>query len=591
MGEVYRARDPRLQREVAIKVLPREFSQDAERLRRFEQEARSASALNHPNILAVYDLGTHDAAPYLVSELLEGESLRERLTESGLPVRKAVEIAGQIARGLAAAHEKGIVHRDLKPENVFLTRDGRVKILDFGLAKLIHPEDSQSFLAAAPTKGASTDIGVVLGTVGYMSPEQVRGLPADHRSDIFALGAILYEMLSGQRAFQRGSAADTMSAILRDDPPDLEASGRAIPPVLDRIVRHCLEKNPEERYRSAHDLAFDFEALSGSSFAGPVAEPVTGPAARRSRLALWLWPAAVALALGVGWFLRGSRVPGTTTTPRLHFTQLTDQGGAESFPAFSPDGTTFVYEREDGGDVDLFLQRVGGTNPTNLTQQCDQDDRGAAFSPDGRFIAYRSECAGPAIFVMGATGESPKRVADFGFQPSWSPDGKEIVVSTQPGFTPLGRGSIGELWAARPDSGERRLITRHDAVQPSWSPPGQRIVFGGLRAATSQRDLWTVAADGSEAETPPVPLLDDAPVDWSPVWSPDGKHVYFISDRGGTMGLWRLAVDESSGKPLRPPEPLPAPTPAVNGFSLARDGRIALAGLHTSFAVRRAASD
>ena len=222
MGEVYRARDPRLQRDVAVKVLPPEFSQDPERLRRFEQEARSASALNHPHILAVYDLGTHDGAPFLVSELLEGESLRERLRAGALPVRKAVEIAAQIARGLAAAHEKGIVHRDLKPENVFLTKDGRVKILDFGLAKLIHPETSQSKLAAAPTQGASTDAGMVLGTVGYMSPEQVRGLPADFRSDIFALGAILYEMLAGKRAFQRDSAADTMSAILRDDPPDLE---------------------------------------------------------------------------------------------------------------------------------------------------------------------------------------------------------------------------------------------------------------------------------------------------------------------------------------------------------------------------------
>src|SRR5688572_2648011 len=545
MGEVYRARDPRLQREVAIKVLPREFSQDAERLRRFEQEARSASALNHPNILAVYDVGTHEAAPFLVSELLEGESLRERLTESGLPVRKAVEIAGQIARGLAAAHEKGIVHRDLKPENVFLIKDGRVKILDFGLAKLTRPETSESKLAVAPTQGASTDAGVVLGTVGYMAPEQVRGLPADHRADLFALGAILYEMLAGQRAFHRGSAADTMSAILRDDPPDLETSGRAIPPVLDRIVRHCLEKNPEERYRSAHDLAFDFEALSGSSFAGPVPEPAAAAVGRRSRPAPWLWPAGLVLALFAGWLLRGWQAPRTAAPPRLHFSQLTDQGGAESFPALSPDGTSFVYEREDGGDFDLFLQRVGGTNPTNLTPHCDQNDGGASFSPDGRFIVYRSMCQGPAILVMGATGESPKRVADFGWGPTWSPDGKEIVLSTQNGLNPFGRGSFGELWAVRLDSGERRLVTRHDAVQPAWSPHGQRIAFWGLKGETSQRDLWTVAADGSEAERAPVPLLDDAPVDWSPVWSSDGRHVYFGSDRGGTMSLWRLPVDEA----------------------------------------------
>jgi Tol biopolymer transport system component len=590
MGEVYRARDPRLQREVAIKVLPREFSQDAERLHRFEQEARSASALNHPNILGVYDVGTHDAAPFLVSELLDGESLRERLTTGPLPVRKSVEIAGQIARGLAAAHEKGIVHRDLKPENVFVTRDGRVKILDFGLAKLTRPETSQSKLAAAPTKGASTDAGVVLGTVGYMSPEQVRGLPADHRSDLFALGAILYEMLAGKRAFHRDSAADTMSAILRDDPPELEHSGRAIPPVLDRIVRHCLEKNPEERYRSAHDLAFDFEALSGSSLTGRAAEPIAAPAPSARRL-LWLIPTALAVALGVGWFLDRRSAPHAASTPRVHFAQLTDQGGTESFPSFSPDGTTFVYQRQDGGDLDLFVQRVGGANPTNLSSSCDRADFGAAYSPDGRFIAYRSECAGPAIFVMGATGESPKRVADFGFQPSWSPDGREIVVSTQPGFSPRGRGRLAELWAVRLDSGERRLITRRDAVQPSWSPHGQRIAFWGIKGDSAQRDLWTVAADGSEAEKEPVPLLDDPPVDWSPVWSPDGKFLYFISDRGGTMGLWRLPVDESSGKPLGPPEPLAAPTPAVQGFSLARDGRIALAGLHTSFALRRAASD
>jgi Tol biopolymer transport system component len=592
MGEVYRARDPRLQREVAVKVLPRDLSQDAERLRRFEQEARAASALNHPHILAVYDLGTHDGAPFLVSELLEGESLRERLSAGPVPVRKAVEIAGQMARGLAAAHEKGIVHRDLKPDNVFLTKEGRVKILDFGLAKLIHPETSQSKLAAAPTRGPSTEAGVVLGTVGYMSPEQVRGVPVDHRTDIFALGAILYEMLSGRRAFQRGSPAETMSAILRDDPADLDVSDRGIPPVLERIVRHCLEKNPEERYRSAHDLAFDFEALSGSSFARPMAEPIA-PTAPRSRRVLWLWPAAVALALAVGWLLGQMRVPRTTPapTPRLHFTQLTDVGGAESFPALSPDGATFVYEREHGGDIDLFLQRVGGTNATNLTPHCDQDDTGASFSPDGRFIAYRSECAGPGIFIMGATGESPKRVADFGFGPTWSPDGKEVLLSTQGDRYPFSRASFGELWAVRLITGEKRLVTRHDAVQPSWSPHGQRIAFWGLKGETAQRDLWTVAADGSEAEKPPVTLTDDAAVDWSPVWSPDGDFIYFLSDRGGTAALWRLPVYEASGKPLGPPGPLPAPAPAVAGFSLASDGRIALAGESSSFTLRRAATD
>src|SRR6266536_1522292 len=264
MGEVYLARDPRLNRDVAIKVLPAALSSDSERLRRFEQEAQAAGALNHPNILSIYDVDTHDGSPYVVSELLEGETLREQLNGTALPVRKAIDYALQIASGLAAAHAKGIVHRDLKPENLFVTKDGRVKILDFGLAKLTQPEKAGP-QTSLPTETAGTEPGVVLGTLGYMSPEQVRGKPADARSDIFAFGAILYEMLSGNRAFRGDSAADTMSAILKEDPPDLSITNQSISPGLERIVHHCLEKNPERRFQSAHDLAFDLEALSGTS--------------------------------------------------------------------------------------------------------------------------------------------------------------------------------------------------------------------------------------------------------------------------------------------------------------------------------------
>ena len=260
MGEVYRARDARLKREVAIKVLPASFSADADRLRRFEQEAQTAGGLNHPNITAVYDLGAHDGSPYIVTELLEGETLRARLSGGALPVRKATDYAIQIAKGLAAAHEKGIVHRDLKPENLFVTNDGRVKILDFGLAKLTQKDAATGPQTNLPTAG--TEPGVVLGTLGYMAPEQVKGKGADQRSDLFSFGAILYEMLSGRRAFHRDSAAETMSAILREEPPDLSATNHNIQPGLERIVRHCLEKNPEERFYSARDVAFDLEALS-----------------------------------------------------------------------------------------------------------------------------------------------------------------------------------------------------------------------------------------------------------------------------------------------------------------------------------------
>src|SRR5262245_4166844 len=252
MGEVYHARDPRLGRDVAIKVLPAGLTADPERLTRFEQEARAAAALNHPNILAVYDIGAHDGAPYIVSELLQGESLRARLSNlSGLPVRKALECAVQIAHGLAAAHDKGIVHRDLKPENLFVTSDGRVKILDFGLAKLIEPVAALAAGSSLPTTPPNTQVGVLLGTIGYMAPEQVRGLAADHRVDIFAFGTVLYEMLSGRRAFRRETTVDTITAILKEDPPDLPAVDRRIPPALERIVDRCLEKNPAARFQSA----------------------------------------------------------------------------------------------------------------------------------------------------------------------------------------------------------------------------------------------------------------------------------------------------------------------------------------------------
>src|SRR5580704_6139411 len=293
MGEVYRARDPRLGREVAIKILPASFSSDRDRLQRFEQEARAAAALNHPNILAIFDIGSENGAPYVVSELLEGETLRDRLRTGPLNSRRAIDFALQIVRGLAVAHEKGITHRDLKPENLFITNDGRVKILDFGLAKLTHPEADQS--GDAPTQQIATDAGTVMGTVGYMSPEQVRGKPADPRSDIFAFGAILYEMLSGKRAFHGDSSADTMSAILKEEPADLSETNRNVSPALERIVRHCLEKNPAERFQSARDVAFNLEALSdisSSNRVGVRAMPEPTRAGRR-----WLVPVLGALLL------------------------------------------------------------------------------------------------------------------------------------------------------------------------------------------------------------------------------------------------------------------------------------------------------
>ncbi len=302
MGEVYRAKDPRLGRDVAIKVLPASFSADPDRLGRFEREARAAGALNHPNITSVYDIGSMDGAPYVVSELLDGETLRDVLDGEQLSVRRAMDYAGQIAEGLAAAHEKGIVHRDLKPENLVVTRGGRVKILDFGLAKLIRPDGATGDVTEGPTLSAGTEPGVILGTVGYMSPEQVRGQNADHRSDIFAFGAILHEMLTGQRAFRRDSAVETLTAILREEPPDISQTNQAISPSLDHIVRRCLEKRPEERFHSARDLAFALREVSS----GP---PTPGAAPRVGwpRRGVFLFAAAgiVLLALALGFTVGG----------------------------------------------------------------------------------------------------------------------------------------------------------------------------------------------------------------------------------------------------------------------------------------------
>src|SRR5499433_674616 len=297
MGEVYRARDTRLGRDVAIKVLPASFSDDAERLHRFQQEACAAGALNHPNILSIYDTGAHDGSPYVVSELLEGQSLRQRMSGTIVPQRKAIDYALQIVHGLAAAHEKGIVHRDLKPDNLFITNDGRVKILDFGLAKLTGAGNTELSQTGIPTRRVDTDPGKVMGTVGYMSPEQLKGRQVYHRSDIFSFGAILYEMLSGRRAFHGESAAETMSAILKEDPPDLSETNQRISPALERLVNHCLEKNPEERFHSASDLAFAIEALSGSASNSDKSLTMAPPVLRARTRERFMWLAVVALLL------------------------------------------------------------------------------------------------------------------------------------------------------------------------------------------------------------------------------------------------------------------------------------------------------
>ncbi len=389
MGEVYRARDAALGRDVAIKVLPALFSKDEERLRRFVQEAQAAAALNHPNILAIYQVGQHEGAPFIVSELLDGESLRDRLGDGALPARKSLDYAIQTARGLAAAHDKGIVHRDLKPDNLFVTQDGRVKILDFGIAKLSRPEGSD---ADRETAVVQTDAGSVLGTLGYMAPEQVRGQAVDARADIFSLGAILYEMLSGRRAFKKDTAADTMSAVLREDPPDLATADRHLPPVVERIVKRCLEKSPHERFQSARDLAFALEDVSSVSTAQVAAPAAQRPWSRTMMVAGSALGVALLAGLAIGLWRASTAPPPAQPT----YQRLTFRRGALLRARFAPDGKTVVYGAAwDGHDPETFV--ATSDSPESRTLGIPKSDIYAISSTGELAISLRDAYPFPPV--------------------------------------------------------------------------------------------------------------------------------------------------------------------------------------------------
>ncbi len=567
MGEVYRARDPRLGREVAIKVLPASFSEDSDRLRRFEQEARAAGILNHPNITAVYDIGTKEGAPYVVQELLEGDTLRSALAGAKLSPRKAIDYALQIAHGLAAAHEKGIVHRDLKPENLFVTRDGRVKILDFGLAKLAHTETGPE-VTSLPTATAGTEPGVVLGTLGYMSPEQVRGRPADARSDIFSFGAILYEMLSGKRAFHGNSAADTMSAILKEDPPDLSLTNQALPPGLDRIVHHCIEKNADQRFQSARDLAFDLEALSGVS--APRIEPSLNLRGRfPSRAAL----AALVLALAVGLFA-GRLVwkPGPASPPS--FKRLTYGRGPVWSARFAPDGHMIVYAASWDGAQKPQLYSVRAESPESLRLALPAGQV-ESVSSNGEMLILnflqfsRGYARIGTLSQAPLSGSAPRDLLEDVGHADWSPDGSAIAVVRAPQWRYRLEFPTGKVlyettgWISHPrispkgdavafldhpvfgdDRGSVAIVDRsgkkktlstgwESAQGVSWSASGEEIWFTATPAGSSRTTLYAVTPSGhqrSVATTPSGMTLQDI--------SHAGR-VLFVQDnaRRGFLGL------------------------------------------------------
>jgi Tol biopolymer transport system component len=529
MGEVYRARDTRLGRDVAIKVLPEALANDADRLRRFEQEACTIAALNHPNILGIHDIGAHDGAPFLVSEFLEGQTLREKLESGPLPVRRAIEYALGIAQGLAAAHEKGIVHRDLKPENVFATRDGRVKVLDFGLAKLVRPEESRETVVTLTSP--ATLPGMVMGTVGYMSPEQVRGEPIDARSDIFGFGAVLYEMLTGKRAFKRETSAETMAAILREEPPELNDAGWQGPLALQRILVRCLEKNVDRRFQSASDLAFAIESLSGTSTAKSVPQS-------KSRRAWLPWVIAAALLVGTAvWEMVRPAAAPANPLEKAHFTRVTDFESVEA--AISPDGRFVAFVSDHDGPFDVWLTQVGTGRLINLTQgkagPLPGPLRSVGFSGDGSEIWLGGGDAGMRLRLMPLTGGTLRNfLGEEAVNLAWSPDGARIVYHTFGSGDPI-------FVADRDGANARRIFGDHPGVHNhflTWSPDGRWIYFVHGTPATKEMDLWRIDPGGRNPER-----LTQRNTDIAYPTLAGNRTVFYVARDGDGSGPWLWSFD------------------------------------------------
>ena len=493
MGEVYRARDEKLNRDVAIKVLPAALSQNADRLRRFEQEAQAAGALNHPNILAVYDVGSHEGAPYVVSELLEGKSVKERLDDGPIAQRKAIDYALQTAHGLAAAHEKGIVHRDLKPDNLFITNDDRVKILDFGIAKLIEPVGEGVAQTDIATRKVQTDPGTVMGTVGYMSPEQVRGRHVDHRSDIFSFGAVLYEMLSGQRAFRGDSAVETLNAILKEEPTELSAqTNRNILPALERVVWHCLEKTPERRFQSAGDVAFALENVSATSSGSTQTAIVSAPPRAKNRERL-IWIGVCTLVLVATAALAFAYLSRTQTA--AHSVRLSlatpDKASLPARVTVSPDGlrVVFLANNAEGKRV-LWMRPLNSLTAQQLAGT--EGARSPFWSPDSRFVGF---FAGGKLLKVEAAGGRPQTLCDAGEDRggAWNRDG--VILFS----------GIEGLYRVSASGGAPALATKIDPKEeghrwPYFLPDGRHFVFLGDAATTEDHHIRVGSLDSQDSQ-------------------------------------------------------------------------------------------
>jgi len=560
MGEVYRARDARLDRDVAIKLLPAEVSSDPDRLMRFEQEARATSALNHPNILTVYDIGSHEGSPYIVTELLEGEELRDRLETGQISLRKVIDYAQQIVHGLSAAHEKGIVHRDLKPENLFITKDDRAKILDFGLAKL--RGSSQSLGSEDDTRKAITNPGVVMGTVGYMSPEQVRGQPADHRSDIFSFGAILHEMITGRRAFRRETMAETMSAILKEEPEELTQSNPNVSPALDRIVRRCLEKKPEQRFQSTSDLGFALESLSAAS--GSSTSTATALGEQPESVKPIRKPLLYALGLllligGIVAGMLGSSFFRQTSPP--YYEQLTFRRGLVYHARFAPDGQTLVYSGEwNGHPSEIFSTRAGLGESRSLGLT---DTDVLAISSTGEMaVLLKRQYMGQLIYKgtlarVPMIGGTPREVLEDVQEADWSPDGTNLAVVRYVNGRNRLEYPIGKVL----------YETAGYISYPRVSPKGDRIAFMDHALQWDNRGRVAVVDLAGNKTS----ISEEYAGEEGVAWSPTGDQVWFTASTSNEPNsLYASTLSGKAKLVLRVPADMLL-------HDIARDGHVLLA--------------
>jgi eukaryotic-like serine/threonine-protein kinase len=574
MGQVYLAFDEKLKRRVALKLLPPEYATNDERVKRFELEARAVSILNHPGIVTIYDVGNFEGVSYIATEFVEGRTVRD-LIGGKFKLRNIILNAIQICDALSAAHYAGIIHRDIKPDNIMIRKDGYAKILDFGLAKLTAPG------ARMLPDLAATSHGTIVGTPAYMSPAQISNDAIDRRTDLWSCGVVLYEFLSGENPFKGSNRQETFQNILTRQVPPCSSLNPEVPPEIDGILDKLLQKDAAKGYQSASELRADLKRLKreiDSSRSSAVSSPGRGnlvrPAAGRPRYAYsGLAILFVAFAAATAYFtaVRTGDAPSGVDWADAKSIQLTNQSGTEYFPSLSPDGTHVVYAAVEDGNFDIFVQRVDEGRRRNLTPDSNASDTQPAFSPTGDLIAFRSEREPKGIYLMGPAGENLRHISSEGFHPSWSPDGRYLVASTfgrdQPTTRATGPQKLVVIDAL---TGATRTVLDAEATFPVWSPNGHRIAYWFYTGTYGRRDIATIPADGGE---PVVVAQGFAVSNWNPVWSPDGKFLYFVSSRGGNMNFWRVAIDEVTGKVIADPEPVPSHSTFSRHLTFSKDGK------------------